>query len=307
MANIRLIKRRIRSVQNTAKITRAMEMVAASKMRKAQERGLAGRPYSEKLIQVIIDLAKATQSREGSAIHPLLEKREDVKKIAMIMISPDRGMCGGLISNLNRKVGYFLLEKSAPAEIVAVGRKSVDFLKRSGRHITAEFTNMGDRPSFLDTLPISRIVLDEFSSGAVDEVYLAYSRFINTVNQEPVIEKLLPVDPELFAKMLGEPDSSGTSEELSSSQEVEHIYEPDANRVLNELLPRYVEMRVYQVMLESIASEQSARMVAMRNATGNAQDLVEDLTLSYNKARQDVITRELLDITAGKMALEQET
>ena len=156
MANIRLIKRRIRSIQNTAKITRAMEMVAASKMRKAQERGLAGRPYSDKMIEVISDLARATQSREAGAPHPLLEKRSQVKKIALVMVSPDRGMCGGLVSNLNRRVGHFLLGNKTPAQVVAVGRKSVDFARRSSRNMLAEFTNMGDRPSFIETLPVSR-------------------------------------------------------------------------------------------------------------------------------------------------------
>lgn len=291
MANIRLIKRRIRSVQNTAKITRAMEMVAASKMRKAQERGLAGRPYSEKMIEVISMLARVTQTKVGSAMHPCLECRPDIKKIALVMISPDRGMCGGLVSNLNRKAGYFLLEQKVPVEIIAVGRKSVDFLRRTGRELLAEFTSLGDRPAFVETLPVSRIILDDFASGAIDEAYIAYNRFVTTVNQVPVIERILPVEPA----------------ELPAEQAVDYSYEPDdASEVLNHLLPRFVEMRLYQVILESIASEQSARMVAMRNATDNAKELVEDLTLQYNKARQDVITRELLDITAGKMALEQE-
>jgi len=297
LANIRLIKRRIRSIQNTAKITRAMEMVAASKMRKAQERGLAGRPYSDKMVEVVADLTRATMATGSSAPHPLLEVRPEVKKIAVVFVSPDRGMCGGLVSNLSRKIGQFFISSKKPVVSVAVGRKSVDFLRRTGRHMLAEFTNIGDRPSFLETLPISRVVLDEYTGGAVDEVYIAYNRFVSTVVQQPVIEKLLPVDTAQF---------QSTQEKDAGAGAVEHIYEPDVASVLNELLPRFVEMRVYQVILESIASEQSARMVAMRNATSNARDLVEDLTLQFNKARQDVITRELLDITAGKMALEQE-
>jgi F-type H+-transporting ATPase subunit gamma len=297
LANIRLIKRRIRSIQNTAKITRAMEMVAASKMRKAQERGLAGRPYSDKMKEVIGDLTLAAQTGGGSAPHPLLDTREDIKNIALIFISTDRGMCGGLVSNLNRKAGQFLLDKKMPVRSIAVGRKSVDFLRRTGRNIVAEFTNLGDRPSFIETLPISRIVLDEYINGTVDEVYVVYSRFVSTVSQYAEIEKLLPVDAVHLKKEKEDKPEAGI---------VEHIYEPDMTSVLNELLPRFVEMRIYQVLLESIASEQSARMVAMRNATGNANDLVDDLTLQYNKARQDVITKELLDITAGKMALEQE-
>ena len=297
MANIRLIKRRIRSIQNTAKITRAMEMVAASKMRKAQERGLAGRPYSDKMREVIGDLTRATKASGVSAPHPLLDTRDEVKNIALLFISTDRGMCGGMVSNLNRKAGNFFLENRQPVQSIAVGRKSVDFLRRASRNITAEFTNLGDRPAFIETLPISRVILDEYSNGTVDEVYVIYNRFVSTISQLAVIEKLLPVDTAPF--------ENGDKPE-SDARAIEHIYEPDMTGVLNELLPRFVEMRVYQVILESIASEQSARMVAMRNATNNANDLVEDLTLQYNKARQDVITNELLDITAGKMALEQE-
>lgn len=274
-----------------------MEMVAASKMRKAQERGLAGRPYSNKMVEVIADLTRATKSTGGSAPHPLLDMRSEIKNVALVFVSPDRGMCGGLVSNLNRKVGHFFLDTKQPVQSIAVGRKSLDFLRRTGHSIFAEFTNLGDRPSFIETLPISRIVLDQYSNGEVDEVYIAYSSFVSTVSQTPVIEKLLPVDTAQFE----------SGDELKADVSVvEHTYEPDITGVLNELLPRFVEMRIYQVILESIASEQSARMVAMRNATSNAKDLVEDLTLQYNKARQDVITRELLDITAGKMALEQE-
>jgi F-type H+-transporting ATPase subunit gamma len=297
LANIRLIKRRIRSIQNTAKITRAMEMVAASKMRKAQERGLAGRPYSDKMREVIGDLTRATQASGGSAPHPLLDTRDEVKNIALLFISTDRGMCGGMISNLNRKAGNFFLDNKQPVQSIAVGRKSVDYLRRASRNITAEFTNLGDRPAFIETLPISRVILDEYSNGTVDEVYVIYNRFVSTLSQLAVIEKLLPVETASF--------ENGDKHE-SDAKAVDHIYEPDMTGVLNELLPRFVEMRVYQVILESIASEQSARMVAMRNATNNANELVEDLTLQYNKARQDVITNELLDITAGKMALEQE-
>ncbi len=259
-------------------------------MRRAQERGLAGRPYAEKMNEVISVLARVAQTKVGSALHPCLECRQEIRSKALVVVSPDRGMCGGLISNLNRTVGTFLLEQKVPVEIVAVGRKGLDFFRRTGRTILAEFTDMGDRPSFVETLPISRIILDDFSSGKVDEAYLVYSRFISTMYQQPVIERILPVVPA----------------ELPPDQATDYTYEPEPGDVLDELLPRFVEMRVYQVILESIASEQSARMVAMRNATENASELVQDLTLQYNKARQDVITRELLDITAGKMALEQE-
>jgi F-type H+-transporting ATPase subunit gamma len=283
MADIRKIRRRIRGVSNTAKITRAMEMIAASKMRRAQERGLAGRPYSEKIQQVIADLAALPDI--GSR-HPLLERRP-VNKIAVIHITPDRGLCGGLNANLNRNLAAFILEQKVPVTIVAVGRKGRDFIIRSRRDLRAEFTHLGDQPKFLDTLPISRIIIEDYCSGAIDAVYLSYTRFISTLAQKPVILPLLPVEPAAIPVV----------------QNVEYIYEPNANAVLSGLLPRYVEMQTYHAILESIASEQSARMVAMRSATDSAQDLITELTVLYNKARQEAITTELLDITSGVEAL----
>jgi len=283
MANIRLIRRRIRAVQSTAKITRAMEMIATSKMRRAQEAGLAGRPYSEKIQQVIADLA-ALQA--GEALHPLLQRRP-VAKIAVVHITPDRGLCGGLHANINRRTVSFILKQSVPVTLVAVGRKGIDFMRRYDRDIRAEFSRLGDRPDLLDTLPISRIVIDDYTSGFVDMVYLVYTRFVSTMVQTAVLEQLLPVEPA----------------DLPAMRNVEYIYEPSSGAVLGELLPRFVEMQVYHAILESIASEQSARMVAMRNATDNANELIQDLTLMYNKARQESITRELLDIAGGAEAL----
>lgn len=284
MANIRLIKRRIKGIQSTAKITRAMEMIATSKMRKAQERGLAGRPYAEKIMQVMADLAALR--REGEEMHPLLQARP-VKKIGILHITPDRGMCGGLNTNINRTAVSFILEQETPVSLVAVGRKGRDFMRRYGREIRAEFTNLGDRPSWLDTLPISRIIIDDYTSGEIDRVYLVYPRFISTMVQKPTILQILPVEPA----------------EIPTAQNVDYIYEPGPAQVLGQLLPRFVEMEVYHAILESIASEQSARMVAMRNATESANELIEELTLMYNKARQETITKELLDITGGAAAL----
>ena len=284
MANIRLIRRRIRGIRNIAKITKAMEMIAALKMRRAQERGLAGRPYSEKITQVIAALAALPT--EGRAPHPLLQCRP-VKKIAVVHITPDRGLCGGLISNINRKTASFILEQSVPITLITVGRKGLNFMRRSRQDIVAEFTGLGDRPSLIDTLPISRIIIDDLTSGAVDAVYLAYTRFVSTMVQKAVLEEILPVEPAPIPAVLN----------------VEYIYEPDPVAVLGQLLPRFVEMQVYHAILESIASEQSARMVAMRNATDNASELIDDLTLVYNKARQEMITNELLDITGGAVAL----
>ncbi len=284
MANIRLIKRRIKGIQSTAKITRAMEMIATSKMRKAQERGLAGRPYAEKIMQVMADLAALR--REGEEMHPLLQSRP-VKKIGMLHITPDRGMCGGLNTNINRTAASFILEQEVPVSLVTVGRKGRDFMRRYGREIRAEFTNLGDRPSWLDTLPISRIIIDDYTSGEIDRVYLVYPQFISTMVQKPITHQILPVEPA----------------EIPTAQNVDYIYEPGPAEVLGQLLPRFVEMQVYHAILESIASEQSARMVAMRNATESANELIEELTLMYNKARQETITRELLDITGGAAAL----
>jgi len=284
LADIRLIRRRIRGVQSTAKITRAMEMIATLKMRRAQERGLAGRPYADKILQVISDLAALPQ--EDVVLHPLLQRRE-VNKIAIVHITPDRGLCGGLNANINRKTAGFIVEQKVPVSIIAVGRKGWDFMRRHGQEIYAEFSQIGDWPSLLDTLPISHIIIDEYQKGTVDLVYLAYTQFVSTMTQKAVLQPLLPVEPEA----------------VLTGGNVEYIYEPGPSAVLGELLPRFVEMQVYHAILEAIASEQSARMVAMRNATDNATDLVQDLTLAYNKARQEAITKEILDIAGGAAAL----
>ena len=284
MANIRLIRRRIKGIQSTAKISRAMEMIATLKMRRAQERGVAGRPYSEKITQVLAALAALPQGE--APLHPLLQRRA-VKKIAIIHITPDRGLCGGLNASLNRKAAGFMLGQGMLVTLVIVGRKGRDFMRRYGRDIRAEFTGIGDRPSLLDTLPISRIIIDDYTSGLVDMAYLVYAQFVSTMVQKPFMQQILPVEPAA----------------IPGAQNVDYIYEPGPGVVLGELLPRFVEMQVYHAILESIASEQSARMVAMRNATDNANELIEELTLMYNKARQESITKELLDITGGAAAL----
>ncbi|MFC1921197.1 ATP synthase F1 subunit gamma [Chloroflexota bacterium] len=284
MADIRLIQRRIRGVQSIVKITRAMEMIATSKMRRTQERGVAGRPYSEKIRQVIADLFAIT--RTGEVPHPLLQRRE-LSRIAIVHITPDRGLCGGLVGNINRSASGFIREQKLPANLVCVGRKGSDYMRKTGQNVQAEFTWLGDNPSFLDTLPVSRIIIDDYASGNIDAAYLSYTEFISTLTQKPVILPILPVEP-------SDTDSVHTGD---------IVYEPSPDVVLGELLPRFVEMQIYTAILEAIASEQSARMVAMRNATENAAELTEDLTLIYNKARQESITTELLDITGGVEAL----
>lgn len=284
MANIRLIRRRIRGIQSIAKITRAMEMIATSKMRRAQERGLAGRPYSEKIRQVIADLAALSQT--GGALHPLLQRRA-VAKIAIVHITSDRGLCGGLNASVNRRTASFILEQPVPVSLICVGRKGLDFMSRHGRNIQAEFTGLGDRPGLLDTLPISRIIIDDYTNGVIDAVYLAYAQFVSTMAQRPIVQPILPVEPAPIPR----------------AQNVDYIYEPSSDVVLAGLLPRFVEMQIYHALLEAIASEQSARMVAMRNATDNGRELIDELTLMYNKARQESITKELLDIAGGVAAL----
>jgi F-type H+-transporting ATPase subunit gamma len=284
MASIQTLRRRIRSIQGTTKIVRAMEMVATAKMRRTQQRALAGRPYTEKIRQVISDLA--IEPSIAGRVLPLLEKRE-VKKIAIIHIGTDRGLCGGLNTNLNRLVAEFILQQKVPATVITVGRKARTFARIAKLDVRAEFTGISDRATMLDTMPISRVVIDDYSNGEVDLVYLAYPDFISTMVQKPTIQTLLPIEPAT----------------LPPGQVAEYIYEPDPFSVLNELLPRFVEMEVYHAVLELIASEQSARMVAMRNAGDNAEDLIKDLSLSLNKARQEMITKEICDISGGAEAL----
>ncbi len=282
-ANTRQIRRRIRSVKSTAQITKAMEMVATSKMRRAQNMVLASRPYSDKMVELLSHLAAVAHSSE--APHPLLARREP-RTIGLLVITADRGLCGSLNSNAIRKAASFILEQNKPVKIVAVGRKGRDWLIRRGQNVVAEFTQMSDRPALIETTPISHILIDEYASAGIDEAYVVYSHFVSTLVQRPVAKRILPVEPAAL---------SGASKE--------YIYEPNIPAVLDHLLPRFVEVQVYQTILEAIASEQSARMVAMRNATENAKELIDDLTLSYNRARQASITTEITEIAAGAEAL----
>jgi len=286
MPSVRDIRRRIRSVDNTAKVTNAMSLIAASKMRRAQNSVLEGRPYSVKIQEVIAHLAAQPMDDESSA-QPLLAVRP-VEKTTVLMISPDRGLCGGLHANLNRRVGQFILNQEVPIQAIAVGRKGRDFMARTNQDLKATFTDLGETPLLVDTHAISHMVIDSYCDGEADEVYLAYTQYVSTMVQEPVIEKLLPISPA----------------ELTAAESVGYIYEPDNLAVLQNLLPRYIEMQVYHAILEAIASEQSARMVAMRAATDNASELAGDLTLTMNKLRQESITNELLDLIGGQIALE---
>ena len=222
---------------------------------------------------------------DPSAVHPLLQVRP-VRRIGVVAITPDRGLAGGLHSTVNRRVAQFILAQDAPVRTVVVGRKGRDFMVRTGQDIQAVFTDLSDRPVLTDTSPVSGMVIGSYENGEVDEVYLVYAKFVSTMSQQAVVEKLLPVDPA----------------PLSGAQLSGYIYEPDTLTVLGALLPQFVDMEVYHAMLEAIASEQSARMVAMRSATDNANSLAEDLTLVMNKLRQDSITNELLDLVGGQIA-----
>lgn len=273
-------------------------MIAASRMRRAQEQALASRPYAAKCWEILIHLAAQTGNIEQ--LHPLLMQRKGVKNIGIVLITSDRGLAGAYNSNIIRRTLRFMRENSREeARLIAVGRKGRDLMIRFGRKVVAEFTDLPPRPSALDIAPIARLAIDGFLSGEFDEVYLAYTDFINTLSQDPTIRLLLPIRP-------GQIESKVMSEYLGQEQtmsKAEYIYEPSPEMLLDTILPRFTELQVYQAVLEARASEESARMVAMRNATDNANDLIGDLTLTYNKARQDAITKEMLDIAGGAEAL----
>lgn len=286
MASPREIRRRIRSVKNMSQITRAMEMVSAAKMRRAQQRVLASRPYSDRLQAVIGDLSALNADPEQVAAFPLLQNRE-IRSAAVILITPDRGLTGALNGNILRRASrYILTEADVPVEVVAAGKKGRDFMVRTRQNIVAEFIGLGDNLSLDDVRPIAEIAIADYTSGKVDAVYLVFAQFVNTLVQRPELRQILPIQ---------RPQEVGTY--------TDYIFEPDPRTVLQNLLPRFVEIQIYQAMLEAVASEHSARMVAMRNASDNAKDLVTDLTLSLNKARQAQITREVAEIAAGANAL----
>ena len=287
MPSTREIRRRIRSVGNMQQITRAMEMVSAAKMRKAQGRVTASRPYSDQLRQIMSDLATQQPDPEQLALFPLLQKRP-VQNIELIVVTPDRGLTGALNTNILRRGSRFILEEAggAAVQVIAAGKKSRDYFVRTRQDVVAEFIGIGDDVTLDAVRPIAAIAIDDFSTGKVDAVYVVYSRFVNTLIQRPEVMQILPVEPP--------PAHEGYAD---------YIFEPSPEEVLNNLLPRYVEVQLYQAILESAASEHSARMVAMRSASDNAKEIQQELTLSYNKARQAQITREVSEIAAGANAM----
>jgi F-type H+-transporting ATPase subunit gamma len=301
MAQVRELKRRIKSIKNIAQVTRAMQMVATSKMRRAQEQALATRPYAAKSWQILMHLA--SQHINIELLHPLLAERAPIKNTGILLITSDKGLCGAYATNILRTAVSFAAGLGHPARFITVGRRGREFMLRHGGQVTADFSEMlPPRPSPLDIAPIARAVIDDFQSGQYDEVYLIYTEFINTLSQRPIVRLLLPIRPQeleersVMAKYLS-PDVTQITGE--------YIYEPDPGAILSKMLPRFTELQVYQAILESFASEHSARMVAMRSATDNARALLDQLTLSYNRARQEAITKEMIDIAGGSEALRK--
>jgi F-type H+-transporting ATPase subunit gamma len=290
MANTQDIRRRIKSIRNTAQITKAMQMVAASKMRKAQQHALAGRPYATLMNKVFVSLQKRTDPR----LHPLLAIRP-LKKELVLIISTDKGLCGPLNTNLSREAAHFDLAKTV---FVVTGKKARQFIARTKRELLADF-ELKDSPSFVETKPISKFCIEKFLSREVDKVSVLYTHFINTINQRPVIQTLLPISS--FDLPKGEAAQAEGGEGVDPM--VGYMFEPNAEVVLDSMLPYYISYQVFQMILDARASEHSARMVAMKNATDNANQFIKDLTLEYNKMRQAGITTELLEIATAQMAL----
>ena len=288
MAAGKEIRGKIKSVENTKKITKAMEMVAASKMRKAQERMRAARPYSEKIRQVSAHLAQANPEYT----HPFLVKHEKSKKIGIIVVTTDKGLCGGLNTNALRQVTNKMKEFEAAGnkiEVVAIGNKGLGFMNRIGAKVVSQVVNMGDTPHLEHLIGPVKVMLDSYDDEQLDAVYICYTRFINTMKQEPVFEQLLPLSADKMEPVNG--------------YSWDYLYEPDAKSVIDELLLRYAEALVYQAVVENMASEQSARMVAMKAASDNAGNVIGELKLVYNKTRQAAITKELSEIVAGAAAV----
>jgi F-type H+-transporting ATPase subunit gamma len=289
MANTQDIRRRIKSIRNTAQITKAMQMVAASKMRKAQQHALAGRPYAQLLNRVLVSL----EGRTDPLLHPLLQVRP-VRKELVLVISTDKGLAGALTTNLMREAAGFATEQTA---YVTSGRKARQFVARTRRELLADF-ELKDAPTILETKAISKFCVEKFLSGEVDKVTVLYTHFVNTISQRPLAQTLLPISPLAF-----EAAAAVAVPEGAKGPMLEYIFEPSPQAVLDFMLPYYVQFQVFQMILDARASEHSARMVAMKNATDNANQFIKDLTLEYNKMRQASITTELLEIATAQMAL----
>jgi len=289
MAAGKEIRGKIKSVENTKKITKAMEMVAASKMRKAQDRMRSARPYSDKIRNIASHLSQANPEYT----HPFLVKQDNAKTVGIIVVTTDKGLCGGMNTNVLRSVTNKMREvegKGAKVEAVAIGNKGLGFLNRIGAKVVSHAIQLGDTPHLDKLIGPVKVLLDAYQEGRLDAVYLCYTKFINTMKQEPMMDQLLPL-------------SSARMEADKESHSWDYIYEPDAQTVIDELLVRYVEALIYQAVAENMASEQSARMVAMKAASDNAGSVIGELKLVYNKTRQAAITKELSEIVAGAAAV----
>ena len=282
MASQREIRRRIAAVRNIKQITRAMQFVAASKLKRAQDATLASRPYSDKIDEVLADVAAVL----GDDAHPLLGGREGGKRL-IVLITTDRGLAGALNTNTIRFAAQQITGNAGDLTVVTVGRKGRDAMRRARVPLEAHFEGYGERPSFADVLPLARLITDDYLAGTYNRVDIIFSAFVSTLVQRPSMDELLPITP---------------SEDTEGIPGNQFIFEPSASAVLEQLLPRYVATRLFQAVLEGKASEESSRMVAMKNATENAEELIEDLTLAYNKVRQSNITREMIEIASGAQA-----
>lgn len=294
MAGSREIRNKIKSVKNTQKITRAMEMVAASKMRKAQDRMKKARPYGEKIRNVAAHMSRANTEYR----HPFLIERDTVKKIGIIVVTSDKGLCGGLNTNVLRKtLSQMRLwsNEGEEIEVCCIGNKGLGFMSRIGANITSQVVGLGDTPDIVRLIGAVKVVLDGYTYDKFDRVYIFYNRFINTMKQQPVMEQLLPLTDELIKSETGSDEKQKVS--------WDYIYEPEAKSVIDDIMVRYVEALIYQAVAENMASEQSARMVAMKAASDNAGNVIDELTLIYNKSRQAAITKELSEIVGGAAAV----
>lgn len=288
MPTIRQIRQRIKSVRNISQVTRAMEMMSASKMRRAQLAVTASRSYSEKAREVLRYVA--TEPGRSKSLHPLLEERPTINAVAVLLFTADRGLAGAYNVNITRKTLEFMGQQKGPVKLITVGKRGRDLMRRIGKPIVADFSGIGDRPQLAQISALARAVMDEFLQGRVDRVYVAYTDFVNVLRQIPTIRQILPIQE---------------AEIKHEGPQAVYLYEPTAEEILATVLPRFVEVQIYQGLLEAIASEHAARMVAMRNATENANDLIDGLTLLRNKVRQTAITKEMLDIAGGAEALRQ--
>ncbi|MFC3908198.1 F0F1 ATP synthase subunit gamma [Legionella dresdenensis] len=288
MAGAKEIRSKIASTKNTQKITRAMEMVAASKMRKTQDRMRASKPYATKIYDVVKHIARANSEYR----HPFMTVRE-IKRIGIIVVSTDRGLCGGLNANLLRETVRIMRQwqqEGKEIDICAIGRKAQAFFKRVGGHVIATVDHLGDKPGVKDLIGVVKVMLDAFYNGEIDALHIVYNEFINTMSQKPVVKQLLPL-----------PTAEEDGNKLGHHWD--YIYEPDAKELLDGLLERYIELQAYQAVVENIACEQAAKMIAMKSATDNAGELIKEFQLAYNKARQAAITQELAEIVGGAAAL----